>query len=147
MLDQKQTKRDIIKLCGPRLDAATHWISSGYTRFDTIKKRSALSKPVLTFLYYTAYYYKRAHALTNLLDIFRRLLCISLYINMYKCFLSKNTFKEEVGMTNSLDLDQTRLSVRSDPGTNCLQNIPADNFISLKNDSFTIVLYCIVLYG
>ena len=47
-------------------------------------------------------------------------------------------------MTNSLDLDQIRLSVRSDPGTNCLQNIPADNFISLKNDPFTIVLYCIV---
>ena len=65
---------------------------------------------------------------------------------MYIFFLSKITFKEEVGMPNSLDLDQTRLSVRSDPGTNCLQNIPADKFISLKNDPFTIVLYCIVLY-
>ena len=38
-------------------------------------------------------------------------------------FLSKITFKEEVGMPNSLDLDQTRLSVRSDPGTNRLPNI------------------------
>ena len=38
-------------------------------------------------------------------------------------FSFKNTFKEEVGMTNSLDLDQTRLAVRPDPGTNCLQNI------------------------
>ena len=43
VLDQKQIKRAIIKLCGPWLDAATHWISSGYTRFDTIKKRLALS--------------------------------------------------------------------------------------------------------
>ena len=49
-------------------------------------------------------------------------------------------------MPNSLDLAQTRLSARSDPGTNCLQNIPADNFISFKFDPFTIVLYCIVLY-
>ena len=65
---------------------------------------------------------------------------------MYIFFPSKNTFKEEVGMPSSLDLDQTRLSVLSDPGTNCLQNIPTDNFISLKNDPFTIVLYCIALY-
>ena len=65
---------------------------------------------------------------------------------MYIFLSSKNTFKEEVGMPNSLDLDQTRLSVRSDPGTNCLQNIPTDNCISLKNDPFTIVLYCIALY-
>ena len=49
-------------------------------------------------------------------------------------------------MPNSLDLAQTRLSARSDPGTNCLQNILADNFISFKCDPFTIVLYCIVLY-
>ena len=65
---------------------------------------------------------------------------------MYILFLSKNTFKEEVEMPDSLDLDQTRLSVRSDLGTNCLQNIPADNFICLKCDQFTIVLYCIALY-
>ena len=49
-------------------------------------------------------------------------------------------------MPNSLDLAQTRLSARSDPGTNCLQNIPADNFISFKCDPFTIVLYCIALH-
>ena len=47
-------------------------------------------------------------------------------------------------MPNSLDLAQTLLLVRSDPGTNWLQNIPADNFISLKCDPFTLVLHCIV---
>ena len=44
-----------------------------------------------------------------------------------KSIFSKNSFRNAISVSNSLDPDQARHSVRPDLGPNCLQRLSADD--------------------
>ena len=141
-LNQKQTKRDKIKLCEPWLDAVTHWISSGYTRFATIKKRSVLS-PVLSIpLLYCVQISE--HMLWQIcLIFFGDCFVISLYIYVYIFSLRKSRNAKQFGSGP----DPTFGPVWS--GYKLFAKYTSRQFHQFQVWSIhnCIVLYCIALYS
>ena len=90
----------------------------------------------LSFKYYAAISFNSLCLLGNFFMLFAVCRFFS------KSAFTKNSFRNTIRVSNSLDQDQARHFVRRDLGPNCLQRLPPDDTTQVGKEMFITTLPC-----